>query len=114
MQMSEAVSASANRSMRPPRIPPGLGPANLEKPSFWELHPLIFLTFCCILLHGADSASVLPFSMPYEADSAAILCFMLLYEADSDAMLQYFLLYGADHAAILLFLSLQFLMRILD
>ena len=70
--------------------------------SFWQLNPLLFLAFGYLLLHYADSASVLPFSMPHEADSAAILPFMLLYEADSDAMLPYFLLYETDHAAILL------------
>ena len=75
---------------------------NLCTASFWQLNPLIFLAFCYISLPGADSAAVLPFSMPYEADSAAILPFMLLYEADSDAMLHDFLPYEADHAAILL------------
>ena len=57
---------------------------------FWQLKPLIFLAFCNILLHEADSAAILPFNLPYEADSAAILPFMLLSGADSDAMLHDF------------------------
>ena len=79
-----------------------LQPRHLRRASFWQLNPLSFLPFCYILVPGADSAAVLPFSMPYEADSAAILPFMLLYEADSDAMLHDFLPYESDHAAILL------------
>ena len=77
--------------MRPPRLPPGLGRVHLEKRSAWQLNPLMFLAFCFILLYEADSAAILPSSLPYEADSAAILPFMLLYEADSDAMLHDFL-----------------------
>ena len=88
--------------MRPSRIPPGQGHSNLLQASFWQLNPWFFLAFCSISLHGADSASVLPFSVPHEADSAAILPFMLLYEADSDAMLHDFLPYEADSDAILL------------
>ena len=108
---AEAVSASAKRSMRPSRLPPGQGratPANLLQTSFWQLNPLILLTFCYISLHGTDSATVLPFGMPHEAYSAAILPFMLLYEADSDAMLPDFLLYGATYAVILPFWAFDF------
>ena len=106
MQKPKSVSASAKRSMRPSRLPPGQGratPANLLPTYFWQLHPLILLACSYISLHGTDSAAVLPFSMPYEADSAAILPFMLLYEADSDAMLPDFLLYGAIYAVVLPF-----------
>ena len=73
--------------------------ATFSEPSY-QLNPWIFLAFCCLLLHEADSAAILPASMPYEADSAAILPFMLPYEADSDALLQYFSPYEADRAAI--------------
>ena len=68
----------------------GPNPIQPLRSLLWQLNPLLFLAFSCILLHGADSASSLPFSMPHEADSAAILPFMLLYEADYDAMLHYF------------------------
>ena len=102
LQKSKAVSASVKRSIGRPRLPPGLTFSNLVRASLWQLNPLMFLAFCCILLYEADSAAILPFNLLYEADSAAILPFMLLYETDSDAMLHDFLPYDADHAAILI------------
>ena len=65
--------------------------------------PCVFLAFCYILLHGADSAAILPFNMPYEADSAAILTANMPYEAGSAAIVPANMPYEADLAAILRF-----------
>ena len=49
MHIPEAVSASAKRSMRPPRVPPGPTPAHLGKPPLAAKS----VDFFCILLYFA-------------------------------------------------------------